>query len=171
MLKRRTFYEGADELITISKRFRSAYTNKDSLDEQRRNQELNYTSIRGIEILRTLALSIRTEQDYGEIPKPTEPVGVINSKASESDIESALKHYCPPFNTQIGFTDLTLRDALNKIAHINPGQTSFYADESTHDIILTGLNQKRTHTWIAIISLIELCRVIKSIPDYKYEVS
>lgn len=39
----------------------------------------------------------------------------------------------------------------------------FFADADTHDLILTG--EERGSTWVAVISIIDLCNVIKSLPD------
>ncbi len=67
MWRRRTFHECASELEIVSQYFRNAYLRKSKLDQQSRDELLRETSERGIEILRILALSIRSEDDYGAI--------------------------------------------------------------------------------------------------------
>ena len=163
MWNRRTFHECADELKAISDDFRAAYTNKVAIGEQQRNEILEGTSKRGVEILRILALSIRSEQDSGIIPAIDNTVGALKPSASDNDVFFTLNYYRPPYSDKSNFEPLGLRDALNKIAHANPKQTDFFANDSAHDLILCG--QKNNNTWIAIISLIDLCRVIKSITD------
>jgi hypothetical protein len=78
-------------------------------------------------------------------------------------VNAAIRDYRPPYGQQSGYTPLGLRQALNKIAHADPIRSGFFADNNTHDLILSGVNQG--DTWIAVISLIDLCSVIKSIPD------
>jgi len=163
MWARKTFHDCAEELKIVSEDFRAAFTNKFRMDEQRRNQQLQNLSQRGIEILRILALAIRSEQDFGITPKINETVGALKSNANTSEMFSALNSYRPPYDEQLGFNPLGLREALNKIAHANPDKSGFYADASIHDLILCG--KRDGNNWIAIISLIELCRVIKSVPD------
>jgi len=53
---------------------------------------------------------------------------------------------------------------LNKIAHADPSQSRFFADDVVHDLILSGKAQNE-RTWIAIISIFDLCRAVKSLPD------
>ena len=78
--------------------------------------------------------------------------------------------YNPPYNklgSKDGFTKLNLRKALNKIVHRNPDpkMNSFYANANYHDLILCGDDRDRTKKWIAVISVIDLCKTIQSIPD------
>jgi len=113
--------------------------------------------------LRILALSVRSEQDFGIIPAIGKTVGALKPSASDTEVFTVLNCYRPPYNKQHGFQPLLLREALNKIAHANPDKTSFFANETVHDLILCG--KKGSNTWVAIISLIDLCNVIKSIPD------
>jgi len=167
MWQRRTFHECAEELGQISNDFRGAYTNRFGIGEQRRNQILQDTSRKGVEILRILALSIRSEQDSGCIPSVQETVGAFKTSVSDTDIFMAINHYRPPYSDQKDFRPLSLRSALNKIAHANPSKSGFFADNDVHDIILCGNYQD--DRWIAIISLIDLCRVIEAIPDQNTE--
>ncbi len=163
MWTRRTFHECAYELREISGSFRAAYVNKFGVPESRRSQILQGTSERGVEVLRILALSIRSEQDFHLTPNVNETVGAINSNVASGQVPSLFKDYRPPYYGTPGFDPLHLREALNKIAHANPMQASFFASESVHDLLLSGTRSGRA--WVAIISLIDLCAVIESMPD------
>ncbi len=57
-----------------------------------------------------------------------------------------------------------MREVLNKIAHANPSQAGFFANDVFHDLILSGKDNKGK-TWIAIVSIVDLCRAVKSLPD------
>jgi hypothetical protein len=161
--KRRTFYECAEELEVLSQDFRDAYINGLNLDQQNRQKILQESSERGIEILRVLALSIRSEQDFGAIPSIRVTVGALKRSASTSEVSATLSNYQPPYSGRTGFEPLLLREALNKIAHADPYRTGFFADNTVHDLILSG--NQGSNTWIAIVSLPDLCRAIKSLPD------
>ena len=163
MWQRRTFHECAEELGVISSDFRAAHTNTFGWDRPQRDRVMIETSRRGVEILRVLALSVRSDQDFGLTDNDHAPIGALRPKASEADVAAAIHSYRPPYNALVGFVPLSLRQALNKIAHANPARSGFFADSDTHDLILTGTNQG--DTWIAVISLIDLCRVIKALPD------
>jgi hypothetical protein len=165
MWQRRTFHECASELSAISEDFRAAYTNKFGWDRSKRDQVMLDTSKRGVEVLRILALSIRSDQDYGLINNDPTPVGALRSKATQAEVLAAIRDYCPPYGQLSGYTSLGLRQALNKIIHADPTRSGFFADENTHDLILSGVNQG--DIWIAVISLIDLCSVIKSLPDVR----
>jgi hypothetical protein len=121
------------------------------------------TSRRGVEVLRILALSIRSDQDYRLTSMDTAPVGAFRARATQADVLSAIRGYHPPYQHLDGYTPLGLRQALSKIAHANPTRSGFFADEKTHDLILSGLYHG--DTWLAVISLIDLCGIIKSLPD------
>jgi hypothetical protein len=163
MWTRRTFHECAAELEMISTGFRAAYTNKFGFSETRRNQIMQSASERGVELLRILALSVRSEQDFGNVPKIDSTVGAIKYSVDENDIYWMTSLYRPPYYEKEGFEPLALREALNKIAHADPSNAGFYANDITHDLILHGM--RRNEKWIAIVSLVDLCRVIKTIPD------
>lgn len=83
---------------------------------------------------------------------------------AQDETTAVLSDYQPPYNQFVGAAPLGLRAALNKLAHANPEGTSFRVGNDVHEIILSGVNQ-RGRAWIAVISLIDLCRVIKSLPD------
>jgi hypothetical protein len=163
MWKRRTFHECAEELEILSQEFRDAYVNQSKLARQSKAQILQESSERGVEILRVLALSIRSEQDFGAIPSIHTTVGALKRSASISEVSATLKNYQPPYIGRTGFEPLLFREALNKIAHTNPYKTGFFADNIAHDLILSG--NHGANIWIAIVSLPDLCRVIKLLPD------
>jgi len=167
MWLRRTFHECAEELEMVSKSFRTSFTKSSEVDQQRRGEILRDSSQKGVEILRVLALSIRPEQDYDEVfNRATRdiPVGALKCSASTTDIFDAINNYRPPYSQKADFKQLGLRDALNKIAHADPSQSGFFANDVFHDLILSGKDQKG-RIWIAIISIIDLCRAVKSLPD------
>jgi len=163
MWQRRTYHECAEELAAISEDFRAAHTNRHGWDLAQRRRVINSTSVSGVELLLVLALSIRSDQDYGLTKGNAEPVGAFRAKATEDEVAAAIKGYQLPYDRLKGFSPLALRQALNKIAHADPKRNSYFANEQTHDLILTVVD--RGEKWIAVISLIDLCRVIKSLPD------
>jgi hypothetical protein len=163
MWQRRTFHECASELSAISEDFRSAHTNKFGWDRAKRDRIMRDTSTRGVEVLRILALSIRADQDAGLTGTDPTSVGAFRSNATEAEALAAVRTYRPPCSQLPGFVPLKLRQALNKIAHADPTCSGFFADDTTHDLVLTGV--ERGAAWIAVVSLIELCRVVKSLPD------
>jgi hypothetical protein len=134
-----------------------------SIQEAMRNTILVQASIKGVEILKIIASSIRSEQDYGIIPSTDTTVGALKISVNYQEVQEILSHYKPPYNQRPGFQPLILREALNKIIHANPLKSSFFANEMFHDLILSG--KRGSLNWIAIISLIDICRVIKTIPD------
>lgn len=125
---------------------------------------LRDTSTRGVEILRILALSIRSDQDYGLTHAQADIVGAFRADAPSADAFAAVQTYRPPYTGLPGYTPLRLRQALNKVAHANPSQCGFFADERTHDLVLTGTERGRS--WVAVVSIPDLCSVIESLPDY-----
>ena len=121
------------------------------------------SSGRGVEVLRILALAIRSEQDYGLTNSDLAPVGAFSSNISRDEALAVINYYRPPHSELNGYKPLGLRQGLNKIAHADSTRSGFFADDSTHDLILTGAD--RGAEWLAVISLIDLCRVIKSLPN------
>jgi hypothetical protein len=81
MWQRRTFHECASELSAISEDFRAAHTNRFGCDRSKRDRIMLDTSKRGVEVLRILALSIRSDQDFGLTHNDSTPVGALKSKA------------------------------------------------------------------------------------------
>lgn len=167
MWERRTFHQCAEELGVISDDFRAAYTNRWNWDERKRNGVLSDSSRRGVEILRILALSIRSDQDYGRLGNPREAVGALDENITEGAARQLIREYRPPYTKLAGFKPLALRQALNKIAHVNPDPSicGFFADDTTHDLLLTGTDRGRL--WACVLSLIDFCVLLKSLPDYK----
>ena len=163
MWKRRTFHECAEELEILSRDFKDAYTNKSRIDKQSREKILQESSAKGIEILRVLSLSIRSEQDFGGIPSIRTTVGALNRSTNTSEVFVTLNNYRPPYSEKAGFEPWILREALNKIAHADPYNAGFFVDEIVHELILCG--KHGANTWIAIVSIADLCRAIKSLPD------
>ncbi|MGK7961432.1 hypothetical protein [Crocosphaera sp.] len=166
MWQRETFHDCANELECVSRSFRDAYTNNLDTDQQNKNKILMESSTKGIEILRILSLAIRSEQDYDEAFRnntSSMSVGFLKNSVTDNDLNNILDNYQPSYCKRDDFKPLNLREALNKIAHVNPYKTSFFADNSVHDLILTG--NKNHQNWIAVISIVNLCNVIKSLPD------
>jgi hypothetical protein len=163
MWQRRTFHECASELRQISDQFRAAYVNTRGWDGATRDHMLQDTSTRGVEILRILALSVRSDQDYGLTDGHSDTVGAVRADVVAVEASSVIQTYRPPYSALPGFNPLRLRQALNKIAHANPSRCGFFADESIHDLILTGAD--RGSSWLAVVSISELCSVIESLPD------
>jgi len=163
MWSRRTLHECASELESVSKQFRNAYMNSHKIDSNRRDEMMREYSNRGVELLRILALAIRSEQDAGRLMKLPARVGSFKDNVAHDEIALFPQYYRPPYKKVRSSKSLKLRDGLNKIAHADPGRSSFYADDTTHDLILCGKNQGKY--WIAILSILDLCLVIKCMPD------
>lgn len=117
MWERRTFHQCAMELDMISGEFRDAYLDHD-LDPEVREAMMLSASTRGIEVLRILALAIRSEQDAGLTSRVNHPVGAIRNNPTQRDTDAFLGgDYQPHWSEQADFESLDLRNALNKIAH------------------------------------------------------
>ena len=152
MWLRRTLKECADELEQLSNRFIRVYLNKNrSLSQEERDDELRSISINGVEVLRILALAIRSDQDSGLLNRTNDTVGAIKNHLSQEEIDSFSRQYRPPYNELTGFSSLKLRDALNKIAHTNGRVTRTAVDDNNHDLILS--EKYQNINWLAIISI------------------
>lgn len=163
MWKRRTFHECASELEQISSKFRKAHVGVGYHSESSRQTALSSSSVEGVEILRILALAIRSEQDQGTIPSDNTSVGALNREFEEGRCVEFREAYVPPANSVEGFHPLPLREALNKIAHADGLKSGYFADSDNHDLILFG--KLGNNWWAAVISIPELCRVVKALPD------
>lgn len=163
MWQRRTYHECASELRAISEDFRSAHTNRFGWDSAQRDRILRDTSTRGVEILRILALAVRSDQDFGVTAANGTSVGAIKNNVTDAEARASVLAYRPPYGALDGYGPLALREALNKVAHANPDGSGFFADDATHDLILTG--RRHDSHWVAVLSLIDLCDVIDSLPD------
>lgn len=161
--KRRTFHECATELEQVSRAFRVAHLGEGHASEAERQRTLDRTSIKGVEILRILALAIRSEQDYGTVPLESKPVGVALSDLSDDECDAIVEDYEGP-HTKLGSgANLSIRDALNKIAHADGSKGGYFANLEEHDLLLCGTLRKKT--WLAVVSIPTLCREIKALPD------
>lgn len=161
--KRRSFHQCASELEQVSERFRKAELNIGFDDEASRLEELEKTSISGVEILRILALAVRNEQDYGHVPYGSDQVGSLSSDVTPNFYQEVISSYRPPCFPRSGFEALSLREALNKVAHLDLSKAGYYADLDDHDLILAGTYRGRN--WVAILSVPKLCSEIKGLPD------
>lgn len=163
MWKRKTLHECATELEQISSKFRRAHLGLGYDSEAAKQAALNSSSAEGVEILRILALAIRSEQDQDNIPSIITSVGALNRNFEEDKWAGFRESYAPPPSAIDGFEPLPLREALNKIAHADGPKSGYFADPENHDLILFGkLGNK---WWAAIISIPNLCRVVKELPD------
>jgi len=69
------------------------------------------------------------------------------------------------------YVPLNLRHALNKIAHANPQTADYYVSVMgippfqvmAHDLLLYGDHRRKQ--WFAAISLLELVKQIRALPD------
>jgi hypothetical protein len=163
MLRRRTFHECATELEEISSDFRNAYLNEASIIPDRRQEIMVSASKRGIEVLRILALAIRTDQDWSLLAPDPNQVGAIRNDIPELEVQNIISDYNYPFRELQGFQPLNLRGAMNKIAHMHPTLGSFFVSNEHHDLMLSG--SIHNNFWVAVISLLDLCQLIKQLPD------
>ena len=168
MWQRRSFHECADELAQISEIFRSEWRSHYRFDMTlaASNPILKDTSKKGVEILRILALAIRSEQDFGLLPKAGSIVGAMNEDAAPGEITRALSTYAPPYVEFEKSVPLDIRGALNKIAHANPSRSGLFADSQHHEVVLCGANGKKN--WVAVLSIIDLCKAIKLLPEQQF---
>src|SRR5439155_1674761 len=98
-----------------SENFRASHTNRFEWDRSKRDRVMIDNSKRGVEVLRILALSIRSDQDFGLTNNDSTPVGAFRSKATQAEVLGAICDYRPPYGQQRGYAPLGLRQALNKI--------------------------------------------------------
>lgn len=165
MWKRGTYHDCASELQQASDRFREAISGSRVHDSQENRQELEGSSKDGVDLLKILAMSVRPEQDFGLLPHANRQVGTFLSNADSTEIQTLLNGgQLPPIEV-LGGEPLELREALNKIAHMDPrpGRSSFAADGQHHEVVLTG--QKNGRQWIAVLDILALCDAIKALPD------
>lgn len=165
MWQRDTYHDCASELEQASDRFREAIVCRQAVDSQENTRELVSSSKDGADLLKILALSVRPEQDFGLLPHSNRQVGTLVSNANSNEIQSALTGSTTPPVVVPRAEPLGLREALNKIAHMDPrpGKSSFAADHLRHEVVLTG--EKGGRNWIAILDIPRLCEAIKALPD------
>ncbi|SEH04604.1 hypothetical protein [Candidatus Venteria ishoeyi] len=124
---------------------------------------LSDSSIKGVELLRMLALTIRSEQDNHQLREIETTIGAVKTGVQAENIKPFMDSYRPPYSALAEFNPLPFREGLNKIAHADGRATHFAVDEDNHDLILSGT--RGVVCWLAILSLPELCRAIKILPD------
>jgi hypothetical protein len=87
MWKRATWHECADELDQLSQAFRDAYWGRRHGSRWPRHSddeiEMVETSKQAVQILRAIALAVRTEQDSDLIPNTGMVVGVLKKAGAE----------------------------------------------------------------------------------------
>jgi len=121
----------------------------------------------GVKLLRALALAVRSEQDFDLVPNPIAVVGVLKREnALPTDaIEVKRRHGFESMLNVNDYVPLKLRQALNKIAHADPQASDYYIGplDSSHDLLLYG--EDGGQKWFAAISILELVKAIRSLPD------
>lgn len=125
------------------------------------------SSLAGVQILRALALAVRSEQDFQLVPQSVATIGVLRREGAAPSDAIAIKHargYKALLGSP-GFEPLWLREALNKIAHADPTRGDYYVGPGydQHDLLLYG--SQRGRDWFAAVSLIELVKVVRALPD------
>jgi hypothetical protein len=165
MWQRGTYYDCASELEQASDRFREAVDRRKVVGSRESASELASSSKDGFDLLKILALSVRPEQDYGLLQDSKMQVGRWVRNADSSEIKSALTCSTSPPVIVHRAEPLKLREALNKVAHMDPrpGKSSFAANRLLHEVVLTG--KKNGHHWIAILDILRLCEAIKALPN------
>jgi len=171
MWKRATWHECADELAEVCQTFRDAYWGRRRGRGWPRHPddetEMEETSKQGVQLLRALALAVRSEQDFDLVPRTAAVVGVLKKEdAMPSDATEVKQRrgYSHMLESN-GYVPLTLRQALNKIAHADPQTADYYIapQDSAHDLLLYG--EDRGQTWFAAVSILELVKAIRALPD------
>jgi hypothetical protein len=126
------------------------------------------SSIEAVQLLRALALAVRSEQDFAAIPPAVAVVvGALKSTGGgAADVEEAKRRRgYEALLGLAGFQPLMLREALNKIAHADPRAADYYVGprDNAHDLLLTG--SRGGHQWFAAVSVLQLIRAIHTLPD------
>lgn len=152
MFLRDSWHHVAMELDMLSARFRRAYLAKDQL-------EMQAASVEGMAALQQL-VSVRREQDFGRLPRPNARVGGLCRQCV--DVVAFMKSYRPPY-TAAGLDALDVREALNKIMHADERVAGFRATADLHELLVSGIHKK--DSWVAVISIPDFCRVVRSLPD------
>jgi hypothetical protein len=174
MWQRATWHECADELDQICQAFRDAYWGRRTggkgwprhpSDET----EMRETSEKGIQLLRALAKAIRSEQDFDLIPPAHAVVGALKAAGATASDALEVKRdggYAAVLGRP-GYMPLHLREALNKIVHANPRTAGYFVAplDRAHDLLLYGDN--RGDAWFAALSLLELIKAIRALPDVR----
>ncbi len=170
MWQRATWHECADELDQVCETFRRAYWGKRHKGWPRHPDdvaEMEATSKQGVQLLRALALAVRSEQDFKLVPTAAPVVGALKSEGAMPSDGYEVKQrggYAGMLEVN-GYAPLNLRQALNKIAHADPQTADYYVRvmDQAHDLLLYG--EDRRKKWFAAISLLELVKAIRALPD------
>ena len=121
----------------------------------------------GVQLLRALALAVRSEQDFDLVPRTHSIVGALKSEGAQpSDaVEAKQRGGLTSLLRIKGYVPLNLRGALNKIAHADPRRADYYFGPGNleHDLLLFGTDRGRD--WFAAVWLPELVHAIRSLPD------
>ncbi len=171
MWKRATWHECAGELEQVSRAFCDAYWGRRHGGGWPRHPEdeaaIVRTSIQGVQLLRSLALAVRSEQDFGMIPPAVAVVGALKTENVTSADATEAKHKCghAQLLTVEGYVPLNLRQALNKIAHADPQRADYYVGplDRVHDLLLYGADRQRA--WFAAVSIPKLVNAVRALPD------
>ena len=125
------------------------------------------TSIQGIQVLRALALAVRSEQDFAFLGDAKVAVGVLKQGDPVPDdaVEAKERGGYAGVLEVSGYIPLNIRQALNKIAHADPQAADYYIGlrDTAHDLLLYGVHRGRS--WFAVISLLRLIEAIRALPD------
>lgn len=160
MWKRATWHECADELDQVSRSFRRAYWSHDEA-------EMLENSRIGVELLRALALAVRSEQDFDLAPDAPVVVGALKADCAcpSEAIDVKRDRGYESVLARAGYSPLHLREALNKIAHADPRSADYYVSpqDGAHDLLLYG--SQRGLDWFAAVSILRIVDAIRSLPD------
>lgn len=148
----------AAELETLSSAFREAAAQHDAVT-------MRSTSARAVEVLRNIALCVRTDQDYGLAPKRADRVGAAVEVEAIAEADGLIARYQPPYSEWHGARALSLRDALNRVAHVDPRRSSYRIAKGLHEILLCGVGPGGKTAWVAAISVIDICQAVRTLPD------
>jgi hypothetical protein len=171
MWKRATWHECADELSVVCQDFRDAYWGRRHGSGWPKHPDdianMAKSSEKGVQLLRALALAVRSEQDFDLIPQTMTVVGALKRENATTTDAAEVKQkrgYAQMLSIN-GYTPLLLRQALNKIAHADPQKADYYIGpgDCVHDLLLYG--EDRGNSWFAVVSLIELVKAIRALPD------
>jgi len=126
------------------------------------------TSKDGVQLLRALAVAVRAEQDFALVPNAVAVcVGALKERDAEPHdvIQAKQNHGYEGLLRSVGYVPLGLRQALNKIVHADPRRADYYvgAWNPVHELLLFGTD--RGHAWFAAISIPELAKAIRTLPD------
>lgn len=157
---RQQFSDHLEQLRVASEGFRRLHRYGTLHPEQR--DEAERLSSSGLAALKSLAVEVRSSQDYGSSSSDDRiTVGGLLEPASNQAIHDLVGgSYVPPYQALIGYAGLGLREAMNKVAHADQARSGYYADAETHDLLLVGTRPRRGDSWAAVLSIPELCEIL-----------